>query len=319
LTDAVARDGSTARSGPLSPHRRSERSSADLAASELFDAAFRASLSRLRFAVLRLRAREGEGHVRADRRGGRVEFAGHRPYAPGDDMRHLDWAVYRRTGRLYVKQYEREDELSVLLLVDASGSMETGGKARAAARLAYALAYLALSDGSRVRVALSASGGARLSGEVSGVPRIAALGRFLAASGSGGGTDLGASLRSLPRARRGSRVLVLISDLLTEHRGQSELAARAQQGDEINVLHLIAREDRAEGAHGVTVLEDAETGERIVVRAGADAVAWDTLRRIEEDWRGFCPLHGLRYVPLDAAESIEEMVITWLRLGGVLA
>ena len=285
-----------------------------------FDAAFLASLSRLEFAVRRLRAREGEGRARGDLRGGRVEFADHRAYVPGDDPRFLDWAVYQRTGRLFVKEFEREDELSVLLLVDGSASMGTGPKWLTALRLAYALGYLALTGGSRVRAGICADGELRLSGEVSGTGRIGDLGRFLAAARPGGRTALTACVNDVPRATRGSRVVALISDLLADDDGRRALAARARAGDEVDVLHLWSNADRVEpSAGGPWIVEDVETGERFEVGPAAHRAAGEAMAAIEESWRSFSVRHRMRYLPLDAAVSTEELVVRWLRSGGVVA
>src|SRR6185295_7488994 len=120
-----------------------------------FDDAFLRSLPRLEIAAARLVAREGDGGRRVDRRGGRVEFADHRAYVPGDDPRHLDWPAYARSGKLYVKEFERRDEIAFTVLVDDSASMALHGKLVAAQRIAYALAYLALAGGHRVRVAFA--------------------------------------------------------------------------------------------------------------------------------------------------------------------
>ncbi len=89
------------------------------------------TLSRLE--TFELRARmivEGvmSGMHRSPYFGFSVEFAQHRPYVPGDDLRHLDWKVFGRTGRLYLKQYEQETNLDLILLVDASGSMNYGSR-----------------------------------------------------------------------------------------------------------------------------------------------------------------------------------------------
>ncbi len=117
---------------------------------------------------LELRARmivEGlmTGMHRSPYQGISVEFAQHRQYAPGDDIRHLDWKVYGRTDKLYLKQYQKETNLDLLVLVDASGSMgyssQTGNGWRKydhAAALAAAITYLALRQQDRVGVALFA-------------------------------------------------------------------------------------------------------------------------------------------------------------------
>jgi uncharacterized protein (DUF58 family) len=283
-----------------------------------FDPAFLRSLSRLAFAVRRERAVEGEGSVRRDRRGGRVEFADHRPYALGDDPRFVDWAVYARTGRFFVKEFEREEDLSVLLVVDASASMGLHGKLRAAQRIAYALAYLGLHGGSRVRVASVADGRLQLSAEVAGTARLRELGGFLARLQPSGTTDLNASFLALPEAARGSRVVVVLSDLVGEQDGRRVLAARVRRGDDVHVVHLYAAGDRQVPGDGPVVVVDAETGERLTVDGSATRRLETAAGKRERRWRQFAARHRVSYVPVDAAVPTEEAVLRWLRAGGVV-
>ena len=106
------------------------------------------------------------GMHRSPYQGYSVEFAQHRQYAPGDDLRHLDWKVYGRSDKLYLKQYQKETNLDLVLLVDASGSMAYGSqgsnhprnwrKFEYAATLAASLAHLALNQNDRVGLVLFA-------------------------------------------------------------------------------------------------------------------------------------------------------------------
>src|SRR5438045_4675001 len=107
---------------------------------------------------LELRARlvvEGylSGKHRSPRHGFAVEFAQHREYAPGDDIKHIDWKVYGRTERFHLKQYEQETNLVAWLLIDASESMAYGSGARTkydlACGAAAAMAYLVLPPADR--------------------------------------------------------------------------------------------------------------------------------------------------------------------------
>lgn len=118
---------------------------------------------------LELRARmvvEGlvTGMHRSSHQGFSIEFAQHRQYAPGDDLRHLDWKVYGRTDKLYLKQYQKETNLDLVILVDISGSMAYGSDGHGpdkrwrkydhAATVAAVLAYLALQQQDRVGLVL---------------------------------------------------------------------------------------------------------------------------------------------------------------------
>jgi uncharacterized protein (DUF58 family) len=282
-----------------------------------FDDAFLAALPRLEFAAARLRAREGDTAGRPDRRGGRVEFADHRPYVAGDDPRHLDWLAYARSGRLYVKEFEHHDELSFVVLVDDSASMALHGKLRAAQRLAYALSYLALTGGHRVRVALASDGNLRQSGEITRRERVRDLASFLLGARGRGGTKLSETLASLEGRGRPGRVLVLLSDLWTQDDGRAALAARARHGEEVDVLHLVAPADVAL-PHDVVLAEDVETGERRVLAPDAASAGVAEAARREADWRGFAARHAIAYVPLDATKPTDELVVRTLRDAGLL-
>src|SRR5690606_23919994 len=102
-----------------------------------------------------------QGQHRSPYQGFSVEFAQHRPYAPGDDTRFLDWKVYGKTDKLYLKQYQKETNLDMLIAVDVSGSMSYGStpigmggrswrKFDHAASLAAAMSHLALRQQDRV-------------------------------------------------------------------------------------------------------------------------------------------------------------------------
>src|SRR4029077_3063044 len=121
---------------------------------ELFDDDFQRKLDYLALVSRRVFA----GRLRAERRtkksGSGVEFADHRDYVPGDDFRYLDWNVYRRFGRLLVRLYEEEEDLSICSRLDCSAAMGCGGgqKFDQARRLVAALAYVGLANLDRVTI-----------------------------------------------------------------------------------------------------------------------------------------------------------------------
>ncbi len=285
----------------------------------VFDEEFLAALGRLRLALSRARAADAPGGRRAGRRGSGVEFAEHRAYAPGDELRHVDWSAYARTGRLFVKRFEQEDEPRVLIVVDGSASMATGRKLRAAQHVAYAVAHLALEEGARVRVAVARGGELDVSKPVTSPARASDAARFLAHIDARDATDLDASLRKLPPAPPGSRVVFVLSDLLAADDGRQAAAARGVSGDEVCVLHLAAREDRVFGDRPLLMV-DSETGERLSVDGPtATRLAAAHAGRTEEAWRSVASRHRVRYVPVDASWSLEEIVLRRLRTAGVVA
>ena len=160
------------------------------------------------------------GRHKSPRHGFAVEFAQHREYAPGDDIRHIDWKVFARTERYHLKQYEQETNLVAWLIVDASESMRVGTrgttKSEAATILAGAIAHLATGQGDscglvafadKLRVRL------RPSGQSSQVRDIL---RALTESEPAGVADAGAVLREVTGSLGRRGVVFYISDCLDE-------------------------------------------------------------------------------------------------------
>lgn len=160
------------------------------------------------------------GRHRSPRQGFAVEFAQHREYAPGDDIKHIDWKVYGRTERFHLKQYEQETNLVAWLLVDASDSMKYGSGPRTkydlASSAAAALAYLVLQQADSVGVATLAGGVRAFLRGAGGMNQLREACRALAEGPFAGPANLGRNLHELA-ARTGRRGLVFIfSDLLDD-------------------------------------------------------------------------------------------------------
>jgi uncharacterized protein (DUF58 family) len=160
------------------------------------------------------------GRHRSPRHGFAVEFAQHREYAPGDDIRHLDWKVYGRTERFHLKQYEQETNLVAWLLVDGSESMGYGSGTRTkyevACSAAAALGFLVLQQADSVGLATMADGVRaflRPSGQMNQLREAC---RVLAGGPYSGPSNLGRVLHELA-ARTGRRGIVFVfSDLLDD-------------------------------------------------------------------------------------------------------
>jgi len=160
------------------------------------------------------------GRHRSPRHGFAVEFAQHREYAPGDDIKHIDWKVFGRTERFHLKQYEQETNLVAWLLIDASESMAYGSAARTKYDLACtataAMAYLVLNQTDSVGVAVLA-GGVRSFLRPSGqITQLREACRVMAEGPFPGPAVLGPVMNELA-ARTGRRGMVFVfSDLLDD-------------------------------------------------------------------------------------------------------
>ncbi|MGD9494730.1 MAG: DUF58 domain-containing protein [Armatimonadota bacterium] len=228
-------------------------------------------------ATMELRARalvEGyySGHHRSHYRGASVEFADHRPYSHGDELRHLDWRLYGRSDRFFVKQYEAETNLTVHLLVDASGSMgypERGvSKLACASYLAAGLAYLAWRQRDAVGLSVFDTAVRQQLPPQTRRGHLQELFAALEGTQPGGETGIGPVLGEIGAGLHRRGLLILLSDLLDEPaqvvRGLGLLRSR---GHDVIVLQVLDRGELDLGLRGPVIAEDLESGERLVTDA----------------------------------------------------
>ena len=234
--------------------------------------AFEAVLGRLAIAARRRAGSPYPGEVRSAITGRAIEFADYRPYASGDEPRLLDWRVYARTGRLYVKRQHEDRERVLTLLLDGSGSLDFGSdethKGLYARRLIAALAWISAARHEPVRVWLLSDGSARALSPVFTSNDLPRLFGELAGLRESGRTELGRSVRAALGARPRGPV-VLISDLL--HESWSD-ACRALARHEATLLQPLAPEEFEPPLDEEVEFEDAESGEKIPGRLGPSEV-----------------------------------------------
>ncbi len=157
------------------------------------------------------------GHHRSPHRGSSVEFAEYRVYSPGDDIRRLDWRVFGRTDRFYIKEFEADTNLRCQLVLDASGSMGFGSgalsKLEYAKRMAATLAYLLVKQGDAVGLNILGDGVDRHLPAKRNPAHLQSIGGLLNGASASGGTGLAASLHELAEKVRQRALIVVFSDL----------------------------------------------------------------------------------------------------------
>ncbi|MER3456203.1 MAG: DUF58 domain-containing protein [candidate division GAL15 bacterium] len=286
----------------------------------LLEPAFLEKLERLRLVVRRrMRGSVGERRSRALGRG--VEFSDHRAYQVGDDWRYVDWSIYARLDRLFVKLFEEEEDTDVHLLLDASASMRFGSpsKLEYAKRLAAALGYVALANGDRVGAAAVHAGMVRTLPPRRGRAHAYHLFRFLEAEEAHGTTELEEAAKHFAPHRRG--LVVALGDLLDPRGFQGFLKRLRHAGLEVFVVHLLAEEDLAPPQSGELRLVDAETGESVEVTVDEQLLRAFASQRdaFLEEARAFCARAGMAYVRATTALPVEDVVLRYLRQAGVVA
>ena len=261
------------------------------------------------------------GLHRSPHRGFSVEFAEHRMYQPGDDLRYIDWRMYGRSDRYYIKQFEEETNLRAYLLVDVSASMAWTSsdellppKLWYAKQLAASLALLLVRQGDAVglltfdaamRSHIAPRGGRRHWHE---------LLRTLAPLEAAGRTDPGSALRDLAGRLRRRGLVILISDLLVDPEA-TRLALRflRHRGHEVLVFHLLDPGERELPGVGEVRFIDPETDEELPVSAA------DVRREYREavehalaEWRRELAPQGIEYVLVGTDEPMSLALRAYL-------
>ena len=282
-----------------------------------FTSDFLARLEQLRIKTRREYAGQGKGSHLSPRRGSSLEFADYRHYTPGDDFRYIDWSLYGRSDKLYIKLFKEEEDLLTYIFVDASASMGLPAgdrKFTAAVTIALALAYVALSSGDRVMVRMLAGSGKKTAPAfVTGRHRIVELARQLIGIKPGGQLDFAPELaRELAALKRAGKVFV-ISDFQMMFNSISQAMGLfvASNMDATAVQVLGGGELGAGELEGDVEVVDCETGERLRVAMSRRSREQyrTTLMRLSREIRAMCLQRGLRYTLYTTDHSFQDFFI----------
>jgi len=258
------------------------------------------------------------GAHRSKRRGQSQEFADHRAYVPGDDIRYLDWHLYGRLDTLWIKLFEAEDDRVIQVFLDNSASME-GSKLDLAKQLAGALSVIAL--GSQDRLALAGVNERihNYSPPSRGRKRVAATLQTIEGLPCEGGTDWAEAVKALPR-HRGSGVALLFTDALDEGGLENSLRRLCSHNDEVHLFHILSPEDWRPSLRGDLLLVDSETGAELSV--SIDERYIDEHEAAVREWsdalKHQCQRLGVGYSLLSTDDEVEDILFRDLRRQRVL-
>lgn len=227
---------------------------------DLFDPAFLAGLDRFGLRIAEAQKGGRLADQRTPARGQGADFADFRAYAAGDDLRTIDWNLYRRLGKLFVRVFEERQDLPVHLLVDVSRSMfiESPPRIRAARRVALALAAVALRQHDAVTLLPFADGVATAQRTISGRANIARVAQALAELGPGGRTGLTDAIRRLGAMRMRRGLLVVVSDFFDDDGIEQTLAALRELRHRLLLVQLVKPHDADPVLGGDVTLDDGE-------------------------------------------------------------
>lgn len=268
------------------------------------------------------------GLHRSPHKGLSVEFKEHRAYVRGDDLRYLDWRIFGKSDRYFIKEYEAETNLRATLLVDASGSMAYGGEARAgvgsgvgiskydyAIRLAACLTYLLLAQQDAVGLMLFDTSIRKYIPPRSTPRHMQALIDALGGQRTGGETSLGEVFRRLSPKLHRRGLLIVMSDCFDEvHSLLRALAQFRHAGHEVVVLQLWHRDELEFPFTHWTRFECLETAGRnhMVDPAPLRAAYLERLKEYRAAMTRGCRQHSIDLVPIVTDQPYAEALAAYL-------
>ncbi|KIG12347.1 hypothetical protein DB30_01579 [Enhygromyxa salina] len=307
--------------------RRHQKKTKQVDRSDLFDDEFLRQLELLQVVARRLI----RGRQRAERKtkkvGSGLEFADHREYSPGDDIRAVDWGVYARLGQTLVRLFEEDEDLPLRVVVDVSDSMLTkdGQKLIYAQKIAAALAYVGLAGLDRVGLTAFSSTIHETLPAIRGKGRIFRVFEFLKNTKIGGPTSIAAGCKRVAAQASQPGVTVVLSDfydLEGAFDGLNMLRFRKHEVVAIQVLDPIEANPIDTGLRGDVTLVDVEgdgANSRDVTLSAALLKAYaEAHERFCTQLENKCRSRGMPFFRASIDEPFEDLVLRIFRLGGVL-
>lgn len=269
------------------------------------------------------------GERRSRNRGIGMEFADYRAYEPGDDLRHVDWNIYARLDRLFIKLFHTDEALPLILLIDNSNSMDFGvpTKLMCVKQVAAALGYIALAHADSVTVYTCAERLFPVLPLISSKSQFPRLTKVLEAITGTRQTRLTECLKQFPMYQRHAGRVVILSDFLDPNGYADGLKLLSGYGFAITAIHVVSPEEIDPQIHlentstdSDWLVEDAETGETKAVTINAETLAQyrDQQQTFCENLQRFCAERGVGYIQLKSDIPIESFILQELHKAGFI-
>lgn len=288
-------------------------------AAEIFDPEYLESLKALRFVARRVAAGGRFAEQRSKDLGSGLEFRDYRPYTPGDDFRSIDWNIYRRLGRVFLRLFEELEDLPLYLLPDVSDSMflEEPPRARAGLRSALALAAISLNQHDRVGIFPFAED---LRVEVrprAGKRRIYSFADHLARLEPAGPTDFRRSMRRFSSLKLRRGLVAVISDFFDPAGIDAVTASLRPLRHDLLLVQLVRSSDANPDVRGDVRLLDCESGEGrdVSVTPGVLRAYRDAYANFEEGLTTFAQGRRAGLVRLDVEHPVVPQLAALFEAG----
>ena len=288
----------------------------------LLDPSFMARLDQLDVISRKMLAGKLKGERRSKRRGQSVEFADYRNYVVGDDLRFIDWNIYARLDRLFLKLFLEEEDLSLYILVDVSKSADFGDPAKAyyMKQVAAALGYIGLVNYNRVHIAAMANGIVADSGALRGRRRVAQMIEFVSGLSVGGASDLADACKKFALQHRHKGVCVVLSDFFDK--GGYEQGLRYVAGGKYDLfcVQCLAPQEIEPDLQGDLKLRDIEDDDMAEV-----SITQPLIKQYKANLNAYClslkdyvTRRGGTYLFTSTSVPFDTLVLNYLRERGLL-
>jgi uncharacterized protein (DUF58 family) len=292
---------------------------------ELLDSGLMSKLDQVDILSRKIFAGKIQGERRSKKRGISVEFADYRHYAHGDDLRFVDWNIYARLDKLFLKMFIEEEDLSLLIAIDSSASMNWGNpnKFVFAQRLAMALGYIGLANHNRVTLYDFDASGVRPLPNMRGRRRTQEMGKWLLDLEPGGASDFSNAMRSIALSRQGKGVMVILSDFMLKEGYEKGLRYLAGGGYDTFCLQILSPEEVDPAKYGMagdlrlTDIEDEDVAE-VTVSAALLKRYKENLNAYCGKLRDFCVRRGMMHLTIDSNTELTTLLMDYLRKRGLL-
>lgn len=264
-----------------------------------------------------------KGERRSRRKGSSVEFADYRDYTRGDDTRFIDWNIFARLERLFIKLFLEEEDLAFYVIVDTSKSMGFGepvSKMLYAQRLAAALSYIVLKNQDKVGVTAFDARARDVMRPARGKGQFPKLLNQVAALECESRTSLASSIREFVLRNPQPGIVVLISDFLDEAGHEEALKQFFLRNYEVYLIHVLSPEERDPKHLGHLELIDSESGEKQEISV-TEALLKQYRRTVEAycaSIRDWSVSRGMAYLAATTDQPVDVMLLSYLRGKGLL-
>jgi uncharacterized protein (DUF58 family) len=291
-------------------------------ASPLLSADFLSKLEQLELIARRLLLGRFKGDRLSKRKGTSVEFADHRHYVVGDDFRFLDWNLFARLDKLFIRLFQEEEDLQINVLIDLSKSMDFGTptKLHYAKQIAGALAYIGLVNMDRVQLGGLSNrfiGGPRGLRGRKNMPRLL---EFLDSLEPAGRGDLAAATKAFC-VQAGSRgIAVVLSDFLDKSGFEAPLRSLLARQMEVYAIQILAPEEMDPTLQGDLKLVDVEDDDQAEITVTPVLIKKyrQTLAAYQAALKNFCQQRGIQFLSTSTVEPFDKLVLSHLRTRGLV-